>query len=106
MVAHRVVVFIVVLPRGEHYQQFDSFSNATGLTAARPRVCSARGMTYNFDPERWYTMQSDLLTARHARGELDQTAFEQALVELDRRYDELVSRLDGTYQLPSEDRDE
>jgi hypothetical protein len=63
-------------------------------------------MTYNFDPERWYTMQSDLLAARHARGELDQAAFEQALAELDRRYEELVSRLDGTYQLPTEDREE
>jgi hypothetical protein len=49
-------------------------------------------------------MQTDLLAARHARGEIDQAAFEQALAELDRRYEELVSRLDGTYQLPTEDR--
>jgi len=57
-------------------------------------------VTYNFDAERWYENQRALLERRRADGELDGSAFEAALAELDRRYDEMVSRLDGSFRLP------
>lgn len=57
-------------------------------------------MTYNFDPERWHDAHLAALQARRERGELDEAAFEAERAELARRYEELVERLDGTYQMP------
>lgn len=57
-------------------------------------------MTYNFDAEKWYGNQKALLAARRERGELSDAEFALAVEELDRRYDEMVARLDGTFQLP------
>jgi hypothetical protein len=56
-------------------------------------------MTYNFDPDRWYEDQRRLLERRRQNGTLDEAAFEEAARELDRRYEAMLSRLDGTYQL-------
>jgi hypothetical protein len=36
-------------------------------------------MTYNFDADRWYENQRGLLVARRERGELDESAFAEAL---------------------------
>lgn len=58
-------------------------------------------MTYNFDADRWYENQRALLVARRERGELDEQAFANALDELDRRFEEMLSRLDGSFQLPT-----
>jgi hypothetical protein len=58
-------------------------------------------LTYNFDPERWYENQRALLVARRERGQLDERAFAEALDELDRRFEEMLSRLDGSFQLPT-----
>lgn len=57
-------------------------------------------MTYNFDAERWLENHKALLEARRARGELDETGLARALAELDRRYEEMVTRLDGSFELP------
>jgi hypothetical protein len=57
-------------------------------------------MTYNFDPEQWYDNHKAVLDARRLRGELDEPAYEAELEALGRRYEELVSRLDGTFVLP------
>jgi hypothetical protein len=57
-------------------------------------------MTYNFDPDLWYDNQRRVLEARHERGELSDTGLEAALAELDRRLDEMLDRLDGTYTIP------
>lgn len=57
-------------------------------------------MTYNFDPERRYENERDLLEVRHKHGELDDRQLEDALEKLDQWYDEMIKRLDGTYQLP------
>lgn len=57
-------------------------------------------MTYNFDPDRWYEDQQRLLEMRRREGALDDRAFEEALQDLERRYEGMLSRLDGTYQLP------
>jgi hypothetical protein len=58
-------------------------------------------MTYNFDADRWYENQRGLLVARRERGELDESAFTEALDELDCRFEEMLSRLDGSFQLPT-----
>ena len=63
-------------------------------------------MTYNFDPDTWLQANRAALEARRDRGEIDDDAFGAALADLDRRYDELVARLDGTYQIPSGELDE
>ncbi len=58
-------------------------------------------MTYNFDPEKWYENHRRALLARREHGELDERAFAEALDELDRRYEEMLSRLDGSFRLPT-----
>jgi len=57
-------------------------------------------MTYNFDPDRWYENELAALKARYKSGELRAKQFEDAVADLDRRYDEMLNRLDGTYQIP------
>ncbi len=57
-------------------------------------------MTYNFDPDRWYQDERTILDARYRAGEIRQSEYEDAVSELDRRYDEMIDRLDGTYQVP------
>lgn len=58
-------------------------------------------MTYNFDPDTWLTTNRAALEARRDRGEFSDAEFEAELGDLDRRYDEMVARLDGTYEIPS-----
>ena len=57
-------------------------------------------MTYNFDPDRWYERQRALLDARHAGGQLDEEQYRRELEALEQRYEEMIERLDGTFQLP------
>ena len=57
-------------------------------------------MTYNFDPDKWYDIERDLLEGRLGKGEISEQAFKRAVEELDRRYDEMIDRLDGSYQIP------
>jgi len=69
-------------------------------------VVGEGAMTYNFDPEKWLAAQRAVLEARRTRGELDDSEIETELRELDRRYDEIVARLDGTYAIPERSRGE
>ncbi len=57
-------------------------------------------MTYNFDAEKWYENQRALLLRRREAGELDERAFAEASADLDRRYEEMLSRLDGSFTIP------
>ncbi|MCG6949628.1 MAG: hypothetical protein LJE93_12020 [Acidobacteria bacterium] len=57
-------------------------------------------MTYNFDPDRWLEAHRAALDARRDRGEVDEGEYRAELRELDRRYEEMVARLDGTYEIP------
>lgn len=61
-------------------------------------------MTYNFDPDRWYENELAVIKKRHESGELNPLDYEQAVTDLDRRYDEMVERLDGSYQIPGTDK--
>jgi hypothetical protein len=60
-------------------------------------------VTYNFDPEAWLERQHAVARARRERGEIDDAGLAAALEEAERRYDEMVARLDGTYELPPPD---
>jgi hypothetical protein len=57
-------------------------------------------VTYNFDPEKWYENQRALLDQRLQGGELSKSEYEEALDDLDQRFDELCQRLDGTFEIP------
>ena len=57
-------------------------------------------MTYNFDPDRWYESHRAALEGRRVRGELDEEEFAAGLQDLERRYEEMLDRLDGTYMIP------
>jgi hypothetical protein len=61
-------------------------------------------MTYNFDPDRWLEIHRASLENRKARGEVDEASFVAELEDLNRRYDEMVARLDGTYAIPTKAR--
>jgi hypothetical protein len=58
-------------------------------------------MTYNFDPDRWYENQRARLEHRKTCGELDEEAFQLQLERLAERYDDMVSRMAGPFELPS-----
>ena len=57
-------------------------------------------MSYNFDPERWYENEYTALEDLHKKGNITDIEFEKARSDLLRRYEEMLSRLDGIYQLP------
>jgi hypothetical protein len=57
-------------------------------------------MSYNFDPERWYENEYSALEVLHKKGNLTDIEFDKASSDLLQRYEEMLSRLDGTYQLP------
>ena len=57
-------------------------------------------MTYNFDPERWYENEFSALEDLHKKGNLNDIEFDKACSDLLQRWEEMLSRLDGTYQLP------
>jgi hypothetical protein len=61
-------------------------------------------MTYNFDPDRWYENERAIIEQRSKTGEITASEYKDALRDLDRRYNDMLARLDGTYQLPPEDR--
>lgn len=58
-------------------------------------------MTYNFDPDRWYANERGFLERRRREEGWSEAEFDAALADLERRYNQLVERLDGTYQLPN-----
>jgi hypothetical protein len=57
-------------------------------------------MTYNFDSERWYENEYLALEVLHKKGNISDIGFDKERSELLQRYEEMLSRLDGTYQLP------
>ncbi|MBE9543458.1 MAG: hypothetical protein IMF02_03125 [Proteobacteria bacterium] len=59
-------------------------------------------MTYNFDPDRWYDNERLALDERWRSGRLNDREYKDAIDDLDCRHDEMLNRLDGTYQIPSQ----
>jgi len=58
-------------------------------------------VTYNFDPERWFIIESTVLEKALCEGVLDREAYEEALDALQQKLDALWDHLDGSYQLPA-----
>ena len=52
-------------------------------------------MTYNFDPDRWYEREREMLDARHRAGEISTPEYKNALAELERRLFFLVRNEEG-----------
>jgi hypothetical protein len=63
-------------------------------------VAGGDPVTYNFDAERWLARQLELLDGRLRRGELDEEACRREREVIDLRYEQMLDRLDGTFQLP------
>jgi uncharacterized protein (TIGR02118 family) len=57
-------------------------------------------MTYNFDPDRWYDNELAVLKEDRRTGKLSAQEYDAAVDDLDRRYDEMMDRLDGSYLIP------
>ncbi len=60
-------------------------------------------MTYNFDPDRWYDNELAVLKESRRAGDFNAQEYDAAVEDLDRRYDKMVERLDGSYQIPKGD---
>jgi len=58
-------------------------------------------MSYNFDPDRWYERERLRLDRRRESGDIDEAEHERLVRALDRRLEDIVSRLDHTFQLPA-----
>jgi len=56
-------------------------------------------MTYNFDPEKWYERERSVLEVLRREGKIDGDEYRSAIDALDRRYDEMLKRLDGSYRI-------
>jgi hypothetical protein len=56
-------------------------------------------VTYNFDADAWYDREHAILEAKRQRGELDEAGLAAGLEELERRYDELIARLDKPFEV-------
>ena len=56
-------------------------------------------MTYNFDPDKWYDDELSMLKSKFKNSEITESEHEQAVESLDKKYEEMWKRLDGTYQL-------
>ena len=54
-------------------------------------------MTYNFDPERWCENEYSALEALQKKGNISDIEFEKTRSALLQRYEEMLSRLDGTF---------
>jgi hypothetical protein len=59
-------------------------------------------MTYNFDPERWYENEYSTLETLYKNGTITDSEFDDRCSNLQKRYEEMLSRLDGTYLIAKE----
>ena len=56
-------------------------------------------MTYNFDPDRWLDNELAALEFEFKAGRVDESDYEKYKDKLMDRYDDMVTRLDGTYRI-------
>jgi len=54
-------------------------------------------VTYNFDPDKWLEHERLRLEQRRRAGELTDEEAANAADELERRYEAMLARLDGTF---------
>ena len=58
-------------------------------------------MTYNFDPDKWYENEYEMLVLQLGQKTLTLAQFETAVEELENRHQQMWTRLDNTYQIDS-----
>jgi hypothetical protein len=63
-------------------------------------------VTYNFDPDRWYENERLVIDERFRSGKVNAREYQDAIDDLDCRYDDMLDRLDGTYQIPAKTADD
>jgi len=63
-------------------------------------------MTYNFDPDRWYDNERLAIDERFRSGRISAGEYKDAIEDLDSRFDEMLERLDGSYQIPENSPDD
>ena len=56
-------------------------------------------MTYNFDPDKWYDNELFLIQSKIKTSEITQNEYDEAVEILDKKHEEMWKRLDGTYQI-------
>ncbi|MBC2703775.1 hypothetical protein [Desulfobacula sp.] len=56
-------------------------------------------MTYNFDLDKWYDSELYLIQLKLKTGEITQNEYDDAVEILDKKFEEMWKRLDGTYQI-------
>ncbi len=59
-------------------------------------------MTYNFDPDRWYDDEYSLLEQALKQNRMTPDEFDRKAEVLSGKYDDMIARLDGTYQIPEQ----
>lgn len=57
-------------------------------------------MTYNFDPDRWLSLQLAVLDERRQRGELDEAGYQRERGLLEKRHEQMLDALDRSFDLP------
>jgi len=63
-------------------------------------------VTYNFNPDRWYDNERLVIDERFRSGKINAREYKDAIDDLDCLYDDMLDRLDGTYQLPAKSADD
>jgi hypothetical protein len=61
-------------------------------------------MTYNFDPDKWLENERLRVEMQRRAGEITEEEAAKALEALDRRYESMLNRLDGTFPVAKTDR--
>ena len=56
-------------------------------------------MTYNFDPDKWYDDELFLIQSELKTNTISQDEYDRAIEILDKKYDDMWKRLDGSYQI-------
>ena len=57
-------------------------------------------MTYNFDPDKWYENEVAFFENSYKSGKISEQEYKESLEVLNKKHEEMWSRLDGTYQIP------
>ncbi|MCK5836335.1 MAG: hypothetical protein KAH09_03630 [Desulfobacula sp.] len=59
-------------------------------------------MTYNFDPDKWYDNELYLIQSKLKTDKTTKNEYDEAVEILDKKLEEMWERLDGTYQIDSD----
>ena len=59
-------------------------------------------MTYNFDPDKWYENELFLIQEKLKSSKITQSEYDTAVEILDKKLEEMWTRLDGSYQISND----